>query len=147
MKILCCHGYGNTKWWLRLRKQKMLFHEDSVLQLFYKIEFVFLVLLYLGTLSCWKTVVQCRIDYSTLFSKAFCWRFHSLLILGQIISTEIWDGYFQGTKINHQIILDFYNTVTWLRLGLGLFHCVWLERSRSWSISQLFTSCLYDGGF
>lgn len=101
----------------------------------------------LGTLSCWKTVVQCRIDYSTLFSKAFCWRFHSLLILGQIISTEIWDGYIHGTKINHQIILDFYNTVTWLRLGLGLFHCVWLERSRSWSISQLFTSCLYDGGF
>ena len=40
MKILCCHGYGNTKWWLGLRGQKMLFHEDSVLQLFYKIEFV-----------------------------------------------------------------------------------------------------------
>ena len=46
MKILCRHGYGNTKWWLGLREQKMLFHEDSVLQLFYKIEFVFLVLLH-----------------------------------------------------------------------------------------------------
>ena len=45
MKILCCHGYGNTKWWLGLREQKMLLHEDSVLQLFYKIEFVFLVFL------------------------------------------------------------------------------------------------------
>lgn len=47
MKILCCHGYGNTKWWLGLREQKMLLHEDSVLQLFYKIEFVFLVFLHL----------------------------------------------------------------------------------------------------